>query len=126
MIRLFLFLLLLAPAWAALPPQSSDELAEQAAFVIEGEVVSVDSKLKPVKNGTNRHYTLQVKVTRWIKGEAKVTNPVNIFCKTTEYRPNGWAGPQGQNEVPEKGEKGTFYLSNGFKLLEPNGWTRKP
>lgn len=126
MIRLFLFLLLLAPAWAALPPQSPEDLAERASYVLEGEVLSVSSETKSVKHGTDRHYTIKIKVTKWLKSETRVGDPVTIFCKTTETRPNGWAGPQGQNDVPEKGDSGTFYLSSGFKLLEPNGWTRKP
>lgn len=123
---ILLLFLLTAPAWAALPPQSGEDLASSASYVFEGEVVSVTSEVKKVRNGTNRHYRVKVRISKWIKGSITVENPVLIFCKTTESRPPGWAGPQGQNDVPAKGDVGVFYVSDGFKLLEPNGWTKNP
>lgn len=126
MLRVVFFLFLLTlPAWAALPPQSQEDLTESSEVIVRAEVVSVKKKMKMRKNGYDHQYTLKLLVKDWLKGEPN-GDELTALCEQTAARPNGWAGPQGQNDVPSPGERGTFYLRRGsdgaLYLLEPNGW----
>lgn len=124
--RIFLALfLLLTPAFAALPPQSPEELAKGSQFIVKGEVLKIESQRKLLSNGYDFHYTLTLKVTEVDKGDLKGARQIEVFCRQTGKRFGGWAGPQGQDDIPDKGARGTFYLSwgkTGYRLLEPNGW----
>lgn len=111
---------------AALPPQSSDDLARGATLIVEGQVLQVDSERKFLTNGYDWHYTVRLRVSGVTKGDLKGAKELDFFCRQTGKRLQGWAGPQGQNDLPSVGNKGTFYLrwgKNGYQLLEPNGWT---
>lgn len=123
---IMLLFLIASTALAALPPQSAADLKANADYIFQGEILSVTSELKPVSNGTNRHYVITVRIDQWQKGKITVENPVRVHCRTIERRPSGWAGPQGQNDIPEAGTKAKFYVRKGFKLLEPNGWVQIP
>lgn len=122
---LVLFLGLL-PAWAALPPQSSERLFEQAEQVLVGRVVAVRSQVVPVKAGLDRRYDLELEVESALKGAAAPGTVVTLHTRQSSVRPTGWAGPQGQNAIPEEGQRIKAYLrtsSDGkTRLLEPNGW----
>jgi hypothetical protein len=126
---LILIMMLAIPCFAALPPQSPEERAESAEIIVEAQVLGVSSKKKIVKNGYNIHYTLRLKVLDVRKGKLGPQKEIEVFCKTTGYRPKGWAGPQGQNDIPDEKIIGLFYLrhsSQGWSLLEPNGWEPRP
>ena len=126
--RLIIIFLLLfvAPAWAALPPLSPEELSRSAEVVVEGSVVEVTSQRVQVKNGSDLHYTVVLKISKWVKGGSLKSETLSVFCRSTATRPVGWAGPSGQNDVPSKGDRGRFFLrlpASGIpRLLEPNGW----
>lgn len=125
---LFFLLTLAAPAWAALPPLSPEELSRSAEVVIEGEVVEVQSERVEVRNGEDLHYTVVLRVSKWVKGGSLKSETLSVFCRRTAKRPEGWVGPSGQNNVPSKGDRGVFYLrlpASGIpRLLEPNGWNQ--
>lgn len=124
----FCFFLFILPALAALPPLSPEELLEEARCVVVGTVVKLESSKKLRSNGYDNHYTLKIQIAEVKKGNLKAGQEIEVFCKQTGARMTGWAGPQGQNDVPDKGDSGVFYLSwgkNGYRLLEPNGWSQQ-
>lgn len=125
--RLFLLILLLAvPVFAALPPQSSEDLARQANVIVKAEVTVVSSRIQLVSSGYDRIYTLTLRILAVEKGSIGGKKEMKVVCRQTGERLTGWAGPQGQNDVPEKSDIGLFYLrkpaSGALRLLEPNGW----
>lgn len=125
-LKSFLLLLLALPVLAALPPQTSEELESQAGHVVLGKVVNITSQVVPVKNGLNRAYKIEVSVDTVEKGDLSSGQIVEVHCKKTLRRPNGWAGPQGQNSIPKKDESVRIYLrrtqEGRLEILEPNGW----
>lgn len=116
------FLLMLA-LLMALPPLSPPEREKQAVIIATGTVVSQTEKIETVDKGTNTVYTVQFAPDRTLKGKAP-SNLTFTYWRTGK-RPQGWAGPQGQNSALSKGQKATVFLQGdekGYRLLEPNGW----
>lgn len=116
-------LLLMLAMLLALPPLSPPEREKQAVIIATGVVASQTEKVENVENGTNSVYTVQFAPDRVIKGKA----PSNLSFTywRLKKRPQGWAGPVGQNEALSKGQKATVFLTGdekGYRLLEPNGW----
>lgn len=125
-IALFLLALVQGTALAALPPRSTENLAETADVVAVGRVAEVTSKSEAVGPGSsNLNYVITVDVLAVQKGEAiKPDAQARFTARKTEKRPMGWAGPQGQNVVPAAGDVVRLYARIGegtMALLEPNG-----
>lgn len=124
---LLLLFLLTTPIWAALRPQSPEELTQRADEVLIGEVLSIKSSTVRVSRGRDTVYRIELRVDKAEKGSHTAGKVVKLECRKTLRRPVGWAGPQGQNEIPEKGQIIKAYLSKSpkgdLKLLEPNGWS---
>jgi hypothetical protein len=122
----FLLLAAIAPVWAALPPLSPQELKSQADHILIGQVNNVTSKEVEVEGGIDRVYRLNFRVDDSIKGTLRSGLTLRIECRQTAERPDGWAGPQGQNEIPAEDQKIRVYVRETpdgvFELLEPNGW----
>ena len=107
----------------ALPPQSDDELEQQAQRVVVGEVLAVFQREVEVSDGTDLHFVAQVQPS--VKGEG----PLYVHFRQTKKRPPGWSGPSGQ-DAPLQPGKGAVRLylrkdaDGAWWLLEPNGWTK--
>jgi hypothetical protein len=121
-----LLLVVMAPVWAALPPLSPQELKKEADHILIGQVNNVTVKEVEVEGGTDRVYRLNFRVDDRKKGTLRSGLTLPIQCRQTAERPDGWAGPQGQNEIPAEGQKVRLFVRETpdgiFELLEPNGW----
>jgi hypothetical protein len=125
---LLLIALLAIPALAALPPRKAEDLKKTASHVVVGKVKAVystEDKRKP--DMIDRQFVIELVVSAVEKGEGPAVDKVLYAkCWRPEKRPAGWAGPQGQNVIPEAGNTGRAYLSQAedgsFSLLTPNGW----
>ncbi len=107
----------------ALPPQSDDELEQQAQRVLVGEVLAVFQREVDVKDGKDLHFVAQVQSAQ--KGEGLVY----VHFRQTASRPPGWSGPSGQSSAlkVERGRVRLFLRKDAdgsFWLLEPNGWAK--
>lgn len=114
-------------ALAALPPLSPSALQGMAEVVLVGTVEGVDHRTEKVFNGTDEVYTAQLKVERVEKGSlAAAAKSVQFHFRRTGERPEGWAGPQGQNRIPATGAHVRVFARMDDKgeltLLAPNGW----
>lgn len=125
--RLLLSLLLIVPVWAAIPPMSPEDLQSTADVVLVATVEKVTTRSVELAPDThNTVYEIDLKVEKVEKG--KITGKaVLATCWQPEMRPQGWAGPQGQNEIPTAKARGRFYLRDAgegaYEILEPNGWS---
>ena len=124
--RYFLLLLLLMlPVWAAVPPLSSEERTEDADLIVVGLVEKIETRAVELDYGKNTVYELDVLVRKVEKG--KMTGQrLLVTCWQPLERPAGWAGPQGQNEIPSQDAVIRLYLRDAgegaYEILEPNGW----
>lgn len=110
---------------AALPPLSQQELNERATDVVAATIMNVKSSVEEVPEGEDRVYQLNIRVDEARKGMLRSGLTVTVIARQTGRRPEGWTGPQGQNEIPAEGARVWLYLheeQNQFFLLEPNGW----
>lgn len=118
--------LLNSMALAELPPLSPEDRLESADLIVSGQVSASSSRRERVTVGSNRVYTLSIKVTEVSKGDFPAGGELTALCWKAENRPEGWVGPGGQYHLPKQGDKGTFYLRRDthghFHLLNPNGW----
>lgn len=125
---LLLLLGLALPALCALPPLSSKELKKESKHIVIGYVQSVTETVVAASDGKDTLYKLEVKIQKRLKGSLKSGSIVTIECRQTKERPDGWAGPQGQNEIPELGTFVQLFIRDTadgrLELLEPNGWEK--
>ena len=116
--------------WAALPPLSPEEQRAGAEHVLVGQVNNVRSRSVEVANGTDRLFDLNFRVDDREKGTFRAGLTLTLKCRQTESRPQGWAGPQGQNEIPAEGSRIRVFVRESpggeLQLLEPNGWENWP
>lgn len=118
-------LALMLVARAALPPLSPQELENQATDIVLVTVMNVTESVEDVSGGNDHVYKLNVRVDDAKKGTLRSGLTLTVECRKTGERPQGWAGPQGQNEIPAEKARVKMYLreqDNRFFLLEPNGW----
>ena len=120
--------------WAALPPLSEEARSEGAKHVFEGVVHNMRANLTTRGNFLDIqdwNYTADIFTDRVLKGDLREKTSVEVVFWHPARRPRGWAGPQGQNEIPYLGNKGIFYVyeegttvigPGPLRLLEPNGW----
>lgn len=105
----------------ALPPQSDEQLQQSADRVVVARVVEVTHREVKVQDGIDRVYTAKV------KPEGPSKEGLEVTFRQTWERPQGWAGPAGQNEPLPQGSRVRLFLQrngDGWRLLEPNGWVR--
>lgn len=113
-------------ARAALPPQSQEELSQQSTDIVLATVMNVKSSVQEVPGGDDRLFELNIRVDDVKKGSLRPGLTLTVIARQTGQRPEGWAGPQGQNEIPAEKSRVRLYLredKNQFFLLEPNGWS---
>ena len=124
--RILLLLAIVAfPALAALPPQSPEDLLQQADHVWVGKVLKVERRTVLVSGGTDRLFELKFHIDDSEKGSQSEGTTVTVECRQTGRRLMGWAGPQGQDEIPDQDSTVRLYVTESkgrFSLLEPNGW----
>jgi len=125
-------LLVSAGVVAAVPPLSPEELKASASNIVIGEVRNVYVTERTLrKEFTDRLYVLEVLPKEVVKGKALSSGRL-IYARTwrPSSRPPGWAGPQGQNEIPERGKRVRLYLARdkegGWDVLTPNGVEQLP
>ncbi|MEW6279250.1 MAG: hypothetical protein AB1758_11540 [Candidatus Eremiobacterota bacterium] len=123
---LFLLVLLGAAAYAALPPLSPAQQLEQASDVVTGRVLDVSSRIQKVPGGSDRVFQAHVEVAVVEKGSTRPGDTLEVRFRQTHRRPDGWAGPQGQNEALEEDTRVKLFLlrqdGGHYYMLEPNGW----
>lgn len=112
---------------AALPPLSENMRKYMAEEIFEGEVLKVETEIKQ-EGGLehqNRVFKADILVSKIDKGQEdlSVGDTVKLNYWKPAKRPRGWTGSQGQNSLPQVGDKGRFY-SHTLSLLNPNGWDR--
>ena len=93
----------------------------KAERIAEGQVSALSTEEVSVAGGTDFRTVFRFKVLRSLKGDLKPGQILQLNLRQTGRRPQGWAGPQGQNALPKEGQEIRVYL-NGDHLLEPNGW----
>lgn len=123
--RLLLLLLLIVPVWAAIAPLSPEDLQATADVIVVGQVEKIERRVVDLDCGKNSVYELDVLVRKVEKG--KVTGDYLLAtCWQPDERPEGWAGHQGQNDIPSQGSEIRLFLRDAgegaFEILEPNGW----
>jgi len=112
---------------SALPPRSKEDLEKTASDIVVGEVKQVYTAVRENKPGmVDTLYCFEISVTNVEKGDhGKEGKVLMARAWKPEKRPAGWAGPQGQNVVPEGGKVYRFYLVEGkdgaLDALTPNG-----
>lgn len=124
-----LMLFLAAPALSALPPMTPSMLQAQADAVVVGRTRAVFSRTVETPAGVDRQFLAEFHVERVEKGEGIEAGwLVYPHFWQPDRRPQGWAGPQGQDEVLPLDVPVRLFLKRtdqgGWRLLEPNGWTR--
>lgn len=111
------------PLLAALPPLSNDDLYSLANHVITGEVVSVARVEGHERDGyRDDTFNIRISLTEPSSGSLRAGDIVVVTAFQAGARPSGWAGPSGQYDIPDVGQKGVFFLSAELALLNPNGW----
>ena len=108
-------------AWAALPPLSEQDRQEQASDILDGTVLNI----KRTEVDNDIEYRLNFRVENKVKGTLRSGILLPVILRQTGKRPAGWAGPQGQNEIPAEDQKVRFFLleqQGVYRALEPNGW----
>ncbi len=124
-VTILLFLSLMLVARGALPPLSPQERNDQASDIVVATVMNVKQKVDEVQGGDDIIFELSIRVDDAKKGMLRPGLTLKVLCRQTGRRPEGWAGPQGQNEIPPQKSKVRLFLrehENQFFLLEPNGW----
>jgi hypothetical protein len=113
--------------FAALPPRSKEDLEKTATDIVVGEVKEVYTSTREKRPGmVDMLYCFEISTTKVEKGErGKEGKIVMARAWTPSKRPSGWAGPQGQNVIPERGKTYKFYLVEGkdgaLDAITPNG-----
>jgi hypothetical protein len=112
---------------SALPPRSKEDLEKTATDIVVGEVKQVYTAVRENKPGmVDTLYCFEIGVTKVDKGDhGKEGKVLMARAWAPVKRPSGWAGPQGQNVIPEGGKTYRFYLvegkDGGLDAITPNG-----
>lgn len=117
------------PALGALPPMTPSMLQSQADAIVVGRGTAVFERIIETSAGVDSQYLAEFRVERVEKGsQIQAGWLIYPHFWQPNQRPDGWAGPQGQNEVLITDTPIRLYLkqteNGGWRLLEPNGWTR--
>ncbi len=107
-LSLLLLFCLARIAWGALPPLTQQELDEGSTDIVVATVLNVKTGIQEVPGGDDRVYELSIRVEEVRKGTLRAGLTLPVIARQTGRRPEGWAGPQGQNEIP--GEKSNVRL----------------
>jgi hypothetical protein len=112
---------------SALPPRSREDLEKTATDIVVGEVKQVYTAARENKPGfVDTLYCFEISVTKVEKGDhGKDGKVLMARAWAPAKRPSGWAGPQGQNVIPEGGKTYKFHLvegkDGGLDAITPNG-----
>jgi hypothetical protein len=132
----------LSPAFAALPPLSSQQREADSVYVVTGVVKNISSTVVNTDIGSDNNYTATIEIKALDKGLVKLLNPsitfsdfmevpssniqINVHYRQIAKRPPGWVGPSGQYEKLKLNTQVRLYLRpddlGRLQLLEPNGW----
>ncbi len=116
---------------AAIPPLQPAQRVAQSDVVVQAKIIALISKVVANNPGHNDDYLAKVVVEKSVKGRARRGQTLTVHYWRLRDRPYGWAGPVGQNVLPQAGQQGTLFLKRGastrapFELLQPNGWKLK-
>ena len=110
----------------AVPPQSPEALRKGADVIVVGRVSKVDATLKQSNpEYADTVYAISLDLTKSEKGDVKRGTSILAMTFKPATRPRGWAGPQGQNDVPAAGAIIRAYLrktgDDAYEFLLPNG-----
>lgn len=120
-----------ASVQAAIPPLQPAQRVAQSDIVVQVKIVAIVAKVVANDPGHNDDYMAKVLVEKSVKGKARRGQMLTVHYWHLRDRPRGWAGPVGQNVLPQAGQHGTLFLKRGasagapFELLQPNGWELK-
>ncbi len=125
-------------ALAAIPPRSSENLRQNAFYIIVGKIKHILQQEVTTAIGTNIHYTVTVQVETVEQDESATlgdyyTPPtiaagdeIMVHYWQTGDRPDGWSGPTGLYDQPCLACKGRLFLdlneADQLRIMEPNGW----
>ena len=113
---------------AALPPIQPAQRVAQSDIVAQARVVAIIHRVVKNNPGLNDDYLAKVVVEKATKGKVRRGQTLTVHYWRLKERSGGWAGPVGQNTLPQSGQRGTLFLKRGastrapYELLQPNGW----
>ncbi len=129
--------LLASDVLAAIPPLSDADLQQNADTIVKGAVTRIRTRQISDEPGfTDTDYYIDLQTTEVIKGNVQVGQKITVKGWQPKDRPDGWVGPQGQNEIPAAGDKVEVFCSGtidfafrrqgggsetAHRLLDPNG-----
>lgn len=126
---LLLVSFLSGPTTAAVPPLPRDRLVEESTDIVTGTVLEVTSKMQIMARGKDRVYHVKFYAEAVEKGPLTSPHIFTIAFRQTAERPEGWVGPQGQNEVLKVHDRVRLFLvqrMGRYELVRPNGWEPSP
>ncbi len=112
---------------AAVPPLPKEILKSNATLIVVGRIANVTTSVEELSDGgsSNTVYHVTIEIADVEKGEANLGDRVKADTWKPSKRPDGWAGPQGQNVEPQAGQLVRCYLGGsakeGYTFLVPNG-----
>lgn len=115
-------------ALTALPPQSEEELRQEADFIAIGVVERITQDKRRGGPEADHTYTAWLKLEKIEKAPGtKEAQTATVHFRRTGERPPGWTGPVGQESFFKKGDRVRIFAtlegkSKRLHLLEPNGW----
>lgn len=131
------FLVMTAPAMAAVPPMRADDRAADAQHIVVGCIREITTEEVTVDWGTDHHYTAIVDVNTVEKGTLPLSPTAEsppaatipqIVVHYWQYgdRPLDWSGNAGQGTRLVTGTTVRLFLwqdaQGQLNLLTPNGW----
>jgi len=130
-IALATVLLLAMQAQAELPPLSNGDRVKLSDTIVNATVGVIAKTETGTATYSDDTYAAEVVVTGVHKSTtAKIGDKVTVHYWQAGRRPSGWAGPGGQYNALNTGDRVKLFLTgagkNRYELLNPNGWVKLP
>ncbi|MBL0927521.1 MAG: hypothetical protein IBJ11_07700 [Phycisphaerales bacterium] len=112
-------LLASAPAFAARPRLTPEQLRQAAGRILDGVVTAIYTDF----DGNRMRYILEFRIARVEKGSATVGDSILVRSESVTNALPMTVGDQGHDTVPRRVGATTRVYLQGDTALAPNGWT---